>query len=418
MPEVIDAASEDVLAALSRELANPGHNVVAFVGAGMSKQGGLPLWSELMRSLDQQVQELRPARADHARKAVLEHSDLLWQAELFRLELERSAAYERFLRRTFRKRLKEGAEVFRALVGLGFRHFVTTNYDTFIEQALAEGGVDFEELDWTDRQECRSFFLNHLLARQSPFVIHIHGRYDYPRSIVLSHRDYVARYVQSPEYVEKLSVLFATTRVVFIGFSLDDPDLRYVLRQVNSRFGTGDVQHFALMGLSHEEQVQIERDRLESQFGIAPIFYDAANGHAALRTVLSLERNHPPAQPNTFKTVVAPAASTAGASSASARPVVSWNDDPNKGSMGEHRPIRKERANWLLRISAESVRSIASSSRVRRQVIRRRSKVTLSSICIRRFPGLAWKCLPRTGGHRWRSPRTAHLPSESSVMAE
>ena len=47
MPEVIDAGSEDVLAALSRALATAGHNVVAFVGAGMSKQGGLPLWSEL-----------------------------------------------------------------------------------------------------------------------------------------------------------------------------------------------------------------------------------------------------------------------------------------------------------------------------------------------------------------------------------
>ena len=373
-----------------------------------------------MRALDEQVQELRPARADHARKAVLEHSDLRWQAELFRLELERGAAYERFLRRTFRKRLKDGAEVFRALVGLGFRHFVTTNHDTFIEQALAECGVDFEELDWTDRQECRSFFLHHLLARQSPFVIHIHGRYDYPRSIVLSHRDYVARYVQSPEYVEKLSVLFATTRVVFIGFSLDDPDLRYVLRQVNSRFGTGDVQHFALMGLSQEAQVQIERDRLESQFGIAPIFYDAANGHAALRTVLlSLERNHPtPVEPKILKMAAAAGASPPATSSASAAPVVSWNDDPNKGKFGRA-PTNPEGTRELIVSYLSGLGAIHRiRSRVSRVLIHPRLKVLLCSICIPRFPDLEWKFPRRTGELHWRSRRMGHLPSESSVTVE
>ena len=73
MPNLIDAASEDVLAALSRQLSVDGHNVVAFVGAGMSRQGGLPLWSELMRSLDEEVQKFRPSRADQARKAVSDH---------------------------------------------------------------------------------------------------------------------------------------------------------------------------------------------------------------------------------------------------------------------------------------------------------------------------------------------------------
>ena len=334
---LVDTGSNDVLTALQSQLQSGEHNLVAFVGAGVSKQAGLPLWTELMKLMDDEVQRVRP-RTPQERQLALKHADLLWQAELFRLELERSAAYERFLRRSFRRKLTEGKDVLKSLVRGGFRHFITTNYDTLLEQALEDAGVDYEELDWTDRQECRSFFVNSLLVRRSPFVIHIHGRSDYPRTVVLSHRDYVQRYVQTSEYADKLSVLFATTKVVFIGFSLDDPDLKYILRQVNSRFGAGDVQHFALLGVEDSTQTTNDRKRLELQFGIAPIFYSSQDGHAALRKVLEALPAVAPAGPIAtdlgvdFRIPVVEKRAGYAAPSMTASSV--WNDDPHKGQFG------------------------------------------------------------------------------------
>jgi hypothetical protein len=159
-------------------------------------------------------------------------------------------------------------------------------------------------------------------------VIHLHGRADQPGTVVLTHRDYVARYVATSEYVEKLSVLFATLRLVFIGFSLDDPDLKFILRQVNSRFGTGDVQNYAILGFPHEmdTQTQVERERLERQFGIVSVFYDDANGHAALAEVLRALA--PPSEEKAVLEVAKPEPA----------PVLTsddiWNTDPNKNNFG------------------------------------------------------------------------------------
>jgi hypothetical protein len=282
-----------------------------------------------MALMDAEVQKTRE-RPPQVRSAVLNHPDLLWQAEIFRLELERRALYERFLRREFARRQPtgdRGRAVLGHLVGLPFRHFLTTNYDTLLEQTLADRGLPFEEFDWTNRRECRDFYLSYLLPDAGRFVVHIHGRADQPGSVVLSHRDYVARYAETAEYVEKLSVLFATLRIVFIGFSLDDPDIRFILRSVNSRFASGDIQHYALLGFSrsNEAQAQIERDRLERQFGIAGIFYDDADGHAALAGVLCrLAAPRPPSEEAKSAPVPKPASA----------PAVSWNEDPHKGRFG------------------------------------------------------------------------------------
>ena len=325
---LIDATSEATMESLARDLSSPGQGLLAFVGAGVSRQAGLPLWKELMVDMDAEVEKIRK-RPQQVRAGVLQHADLLWQAELFRLELERRSVYEKYLRKRFRRNLPPGDSVIRGLARLKFRHFLTTNYDTFLEQALGAENQEYDEFDWTNRQECRDFFLNYLSPTGPRYVVHIHGRSDQPQSIVLTHRDYVRRYVETMEYVEKLSILFATLRLVFVGFGLEDPDLRFILRQVNSRFGAGDVQHYAVLGFNraNEAQAQIERERLERQFGIASIFYDDANGHAALKDVLqfleppeaAVEFSLPAPEPPR-KTITTPA--------------VSWNDDPHKGRFG------------------------------------------------------------------------------------
>jgi hypothetical protein len=319
---LIDDVSESVLLSLGDDLSAGAQPFAAFVGAGLSKQAGMPLWTEWLKLMDDEVQKYQ-RRPQHVRAAVLNHTDLLWQAEVFRLELERRAAYQRLLRKTFTKRAPAANRgAIDNLVRLGFRHFLTTNYDTFLQQSLGDQNLQVDEFDWTNRAECRDFFLRYL-SGGAKSVIHLHGRGDQPSSIILSHRDYVARYVETSEYVEKLSVLFATLRIVFVGFSLEDPDLRFILRQVNSRFGAGDVQHYALLGFSrsNEGMVSIERARLERQFGIAPIFYDDANGHAALADALAALSA--PKVPTQSKQ-----------STVKSAPAIDWNADPNKDAFG------------------------------------------------------------------------------------
>lgn len=325
-PFLIDQASEIALDSLILDLKQENNNLAGFLGAGVSKQAGLPLWKELMTEMDKEAQQYS-RRPPLVRMSVLRTSDLLWQAEFFRLELESRAKYASFLQRIFGVGLTQGQGIFANLVRLRFRHFLTTNYDTLLEQAMEREGIGFSRFDWTDREQCRDFFLKYLLHQSPRSVVHLHGRVDQPSSMILSHRDYVARYVATSEYVDKLSVLFATLRLVFIGFSLDDPDLKFILRQVNIRFGTGDVQNFAILGFPKEMegQAQVERERLQRQYGIEPVFYDDANGHAALADVLLAM--HVSSQP--AAEFLKPESDDS--KPKSERESELWNSDPNKG---------------------------------------------------------------------------------------
>ena len=312
--ELIDEGSATALRQLSDELQQTGHNLVAFLGAGTSRQAGLPLWKELMEKMDRETEKYS-SRPPHVRRSVLRTSDLLWQAEFFRDELDRRARYEGFLEAEFGGQLNDSRGVFKQIARLRFRHFLTTNFDSFIEQSLQAADVPFKRVDWTNRQACRDFFLRYLAPSTPPAVIHLHGRADQPASIILTHEDYVQRYVSTSEYVEKVSVLFATLRLVFIGFSLEDPDLKFILRQVNTRFGTGDVQNFAIIGFPRdaEGQAVVERERLERQFGISAIFYDEANGHQALGSLLAALSSENPEQKTGTISVAE-----------------NWNQDPNR----------------------------------------------------------------------------------------
>lgn len=355
-PWLIDQQSESTLVSLRKLLEANKQSFAAFVGAGVSKQAGLPLWPELLEEMAAIIEQ--EGGNNQGLSAVLRNPDLLWRAEVLRDQLTELAMYDNFLRKRFSAPLQKGQDVFRTLVSLNFRHFLTTNYDTFLEQSLRELNAPIHEFDWKNRQECRHFLLRYLTPQFPKSVIHIHGRADQPSTIVLSHSSYVQQYVQTSEYVEKLTVLFATLRIVFIGFSLNDPDLVFILRQVNSRFGTGDVQHFAILGLnrSDECQAEIERDRLSCQFGIEPIFYDTANGHAALRDVFAelggpRERpsvNRPltlPSSPQipSFGSFAPPPVAPAPAANPPNDPaesplmapaVATWNSDPHKGKFG------------------------------------------------------------------------------------
>ena len=48
---LIDQGSESALTTLVGDLQQTDSNLVAFVGAGVSKQAGLPLWKELMAEI-------------------------------------------------------------------------------------------------------------------------------------------------------------------------------------------------------------------------------------------------------------------------------------------------------------------------------------------------------------------------------
>jgi len=241
---------------------------LALLGAGTSVDSGYPDWNRLLALLEKKAQgKISPKYQSFLRNL----NDPAWQAEEYR-RLIGENSFKALIASEFAPKEKVGA-ILQAIVRLKFRHILTTNYDSCIEAAYEASSSDLQVTDWTEDANMRRFFLDLSRTEITPHLVYLHGRYYEPANVVLTESSYANRYVRSDDANRKLFAILITQPVVFIGFSVNDPDLNHLMREVNARLGAGTPQHFALMGFEVDEQQQLIKNRFESKYGIQPVFY-------------------------------------------------------------------------------------------------------------------------------------------------
>lgn len=314
---------------LAKAVAN--ERPLALVGAGISVSAGLPTWGGLLNEMEAQLPPLHP---DYV-SALREEDDLLWRAEEYR-RLIGDAPYQSLLRTRFSTagnvRSTDAAVL---LARLPFRHFLTTNYDDVLVKAHTVGKLEPPRvLNWSREDDVRAFIFSLRDGTAGRFILHVHGHHSDPRSMILTDNDYTERYVRASDTARKLFAIFTTERVVFAGFSLNDPDLMALLREVNATIRADEPRHFAIMGLERRVNEILERNRLRKRYGVEPVFYDNSNGgHAGLIEIL----NSLHAQVGSAQAETSVASSSQAAKKRSLRPAeVSQVDpeDPHKGQWG------------------------------------------------------------------------------------
>lgn len=284
MPALLSSGpNTSALASLRQVVAS--EKPLALVGAGISVPLGLPNWATLLEELEP---ELPPLNLEYL-KALREDRDLLWRAEEYRRMIG-AETYRAFLRRRFGAiRAVEPTDAIVSLVRMPFRHFLTTNYDDVILKAHAVAQLPIPMvLNWSRDDDVRTLIFGLRDDTTGRVVMHLHGRHTEPHSIVLTDSDYTDRYVRAPETARKLFAVFSTERVVFVGFSLNDPDLMALLREVNAMIRSDEPRHFAVMGLEQPVMESWERNRLRRRYGVNAVFYDNSDRtHSGLAEVLA-----------------------------------------------------------------------------------------------------------------------------------
>lgn len=280
------------------------HSLIAFVGAGVSKGAKYPTWSELLDLLHEELPKIpafTSAIEDSAEQTLspkyverLRHiDDLPWRAEKYRQLLGRDK-FLKVINSAFAPRPSQTPLIdgLAKLAGKGcFRHILTTNYDTSLEEACnSPVSPNFRVITWSERDKV-SEFLAGLGHSQQRYYVYLHGRYDSKlEDIVLSEGDYIRRYVVSDDANKKLFALFLTQPVLFVGFSLTDPDLASLMRVVNAYLGATDqdkslllTRRFAILPLREErDDLRLTFERYQEKLGIAPIFYPYTDDHRGL----------------------------------------------------------------------------------------------------------------------------------------
>jgi hypothetical protein len=98
-------------------------------------------------------------------------------------------------------------------------------------------------------------------------VVYLHGRYDRPQDIVFTETSYVDRYIKDTDARQGLLAIFMTHPVVFVGFSMNDPDLANLMREVTARLVSSEPCHLALIGFETHEDRDLIRERMRGKFG-------------------------------------------------------------------------------------------------------------------------------------------------------
>lgn len=245
---------------------------LAFTGAGVSVAAGYPTWAQLIAKLAQKTREkvgdkVRWAEDDIPIE-VVEGLDFLVAAEIFAGAL--GSDYHAILRHEFGPKNDSFPDV-QTLVGLPFRHFLTSNYDPTLESALSEPGQTCPYLSLHDNKAAAKFLCD-LTSRQQRHVVHVHGRYDVPEGIVLTEKQYGSQYTDSAVVKGFWTIVTIRESCVFFGFSFSDLDLLSGFRTAKREFNL-QSRHFGVLPLAEGASEMAQRAQLGVTYGIQPVFF-------------------------------------------------------------------------------------------------------------------------------------------------
>lgn len=226
MENVVKSHIERIVAA-SQE-----NRLVIFVGAGVSANSGVPTWAELIHTIKKDLPDSLQCE-----------NDALKIVQLYR-ELFGENAYHEKIKGTLKHGQCVPNEIHRAIFALNPCHVITTNYDNLLEQAAADLCKRYQTIrkdeDLPDN-------------RGEKMIIKMHGDFD-SGNIVLSENDYFDYSRNFPLIESFVLSLFSSKLVLFVGFSFNDINLKYILRSVNTML-QGKMQRMYLLSNSQPDSV-------------------------------------------------------------------------------------------------------------------------------------------------------------------
>lgn len=215
------------------------NKLVVFVGAGVSMNSDLPSWSNLIKSFAISVgidsnkdfnseDYLKIAQYYYNQRGMKEYYDDI--NKIFDINMSPNLIHKYIL-----KMLP--------------RHIVTTNYDDLLEQAI-ESNILFYD---TVRQDSDLPY-----TQNGRLLIKMHGDLKL-RNIVLKEDDYL-KYSNNFRLIETfVKSLFANYTILFIGYSLQDYDLKLIINDVKEILGE-NFQKAYFIDSSENKKLNVEID--------------------------------------------------------------------------------------------------------------------------------------------------------------
>lgn len=197
--------------------------VMLFIGAGISKSVGMPLWDELLKSLEDEYDE----------KLFKIYGDNLVRAEYIRIWHKDKYVSEEIQKHfsitdNIRQELT-GSKIYKSILELDCPVIYTTNYDQLIETyyETQRGGDSFDQVVTIKDME--------KLSPEKTRIMKFHGDVSEPDSIVLAESEYFGRMDFQNFMDVQLQADMLRYHVLFLGYGLSDINVKMLLYLAGKR---------------------------------------------------------------------------------------------------------------------------------------------------------------------------------------
>lgn len=153
------------------------------------------------------------------------------------------ADYSKLMRDELESPRYQPSKIHETVLDLDPKIVITTNYDKIYDNYCTKGAA-------IDGYDICKYYDSHLIANlRSPIrtVIKAHGCVSDPSQVVLTKSQYFKARKNFPNFYKVLDALFITHTILFIGYSLNDPDIQLILENVNIIAPT-DHPHYFIIG--------------------------------------------------------------------------------------------------------------------------------------------------------------------------
>lgn len=205
------------------------NNAAVFAGAGFSICAGYADWKTLLKNI-----------AVELGLDIDKEQDLVSLAQYHCTESGNRSDINSMLVKEFSSK-KEISENHRILSRLPIFSFWTTNYDSLIEDALAEAQkkVDVKH---------NNSHLSVTIPGRDAVVYKMHGDKSCPNDTIIIKDDYEKYYRDHAPFLTALSGDLISKTFLFLGFSFSDPNINYILSRLRIDYGEQNAKkHYAIM---------------------------------------------------------------------------------------------------------------------------------------------------------------------------
>lgn len=203
--------------------------VVFFIGAGISAtarndQEEAPMrWKEFLEAAIALIDSEKVREIEFIREMISQSNYLLALQAIY--DSCDHGEYARFIRSSYSRPNYKASVTHELMKEIGCKIVVTTNFDKIYENLCNEHGYTVAQYTETKK------ILANLKSTEN-LIIKAHGTVDDVDNMVFTQRQYYDAKKNHPQFYEVLKALFLTKTVIFLGYSMNDPDINLILETV------------------------------------------------------------------------------------------------------------------------------------------------------------------------------------------